>query len=301
MPLNTVEDAYLSSLRLARRHYENFPVASWILPRHLRKPVAVVYAFARTADDFADEGNLTPQQRLNMLEIYADALRQAEDGTATQPLFVALRAIVTQFDIPWHYFHDLLSAFTQDVTTKRYATRADVLDYCRRSANPVGRILLHLFGHTSEQDLQQSDSICTSLQLINFLQDVAQDYDENDRIYLPLEQMQSIGIDESYIKNQVNDTAMRRLLQEEITYARNLMLSGAPLAGRLQGRIGLELRFIVAGGLSILDALERQRNDLYSRPRLGLRSVMSMCYTATLGWRRLEVTSENSLISASRR
>ncbi|MEK6750384.1 MAG: squalene synthase HpnC [Pseudomonadota bacterium] len=286
---NPLEQAYASSLRLARRHYENFPVASWILPRRLRRPIAIIYAFARTADDFADEDAHTPPQRVAMLENYALELRAAEAGDSRiAPLFAALGVVVAQFNIPWRYFHDLISAFTQDVTTQRYATRADVLDYCRRSANPVGRILLHIFGRTNELDLRQSDAICTSLQLINFLQDIRQDYTEHARIYLPLAQMRAAGVEENHIEKSVSDAAMRHLLLEEITYARDLMLVGAPLAGRLPGRIGLELRLIVAGGLAILDALERQQGDYFSRPRLRIGEIVKMLYTATWGWRRLD-------------
>jgi squalene synthase HpnC len=185
MTAHNLETAYRHCERLARSHCENFPVASWLLPRRLRRPIAVIYAFARTADDFADEGHYSAAQRLALLNGYGAKLQQLERGEATDdPLFIALADVIARYQLPLQLFYDLLSAFAQDVTKKRYTDFGELLDYCRRSANPVGRLLLHLSGNASAENLQLSDKICSALQLINFYQDLAQDFAENERIYL---------------------------------------------------------------------------------------------------------------------
>ncbi len=265
----SLEQAYAHCLRLARSHYENFPVASRLLPRELRQAVAVIYAFARSADDLADEGAADSQERLARLAAYCAQLEKiSRDEIVDDPVFIALADTLRQHRLPVQLFFDLLSAFRQDVTHTRYANFAELRNYCRRSADPVGRLLLHLNGNAEEENLRLSDQICTSLQLINFLQDLEQDYRENDRIYLPREEMARFGIDESWFAARRSDAAMAKLLSLQIGRARQMMLTGAPLGERLTGRFGFEIRLIVQGGLRILERLEQQQEELFSRPRL---------------------------------
>jgi squalene synthase HpnC len=277
----SLEQAYAHCLSLARNHYENFPVASLVLPRKVRRAVAVIYAFARTADDLADEGPGDMEERLAKLDNYRHTLeRMAANDAVEDPVFIALADTVRQHQLPLQLLFDLLSAFRQDVTQKRYATFAELRDYCRRSADPVGRLLLHLNGSADVTNLQLSDQICSSLQLINFLQDLDQDYRENNRIYIPLDEMAQFGIDESWFRQRRTDAAMQALLTQQIGRARQMMLAGAPLGERLTGRFGFEIRLIVQGGLQVLERLEQQREDIFSRPRLRRSDLILMVLRA---------------------
>ena len=250
-------------------HYENFPVASLLLPKAWREPVSIIYRFARTADDFADEGADSDDVRLLKLSVYQarlDAIGRGE--TPEEPLFRDVARIVRQHALPLGPFGDLLSAFSQDVTKKRYRDFPDLLDYCRRSANPVGRLLLHLFKRTSERDLGHADAICSALQLINFWQDVEIDYAKG-RIYLPQDDMARHGVSERHIAERECDPAWRSLLAFQVNRSRELILSGQPLARSLPGRIGLEIRATIQGGLRILDKIERAGYDVFRRrPKL---------------------------------
>jgi squalene synthase HpnC len=234
-------------------HYENFPVASLLCPPHLRAPIVAIYHFARTADDIADEGDAPAASRLDSLQsIRRDLLAQTSD-----PDFVSadwahvlrpLQQEIQAFALPLHLLLDLLDAFEQDVIytrdQRRYADRAELLAYCTRSANPIGRLLLHLYGITSTQALAHSDAVCTALQLINFWQDISVDLPRG-RFYLP----------------------SHAQLQEEVAYARELMIQGAALVHQVPGRAGWELRLVVQGGLRILDKIERT-DTTRLRPRL---------------------------------
>jgi squalene synthase HpnC len=235
-------------LRVPVAHYENFPVASLLLPAPLRTPVEAIYRFARRADDIADEGDDPPATRLAKLE--------AQRGE--------IERIVRQHGLPRGPFSDLLEAFSQDVAKTRYADYAELLDYCRRSANPVGRLLLHLFKRTSETDLRQSDAICSALQLANFWQDAAIDFAKG-RIYLPQDEMARHGVSERHLAEARCDAAWRALLEFQVRRTRELMRSGAPLGRRLPGRIGLEIRATLQGGLRILEKIERAGYDVFRR------------------------------------
>ncbi len=260
--------AYAHCLALARSHYENFPVASRLLPARLRRPIAVIYAFARRADDFADEGQLDAAQRLARLDQWQAMLDAVQQGKRPdEPVFIALADVVRRHRLPWVLFSDLLSAFRQDVTKQRYDDFSAVLDYCRRSANPVGRLLLHLNQTADDEKLRRSDQICSALQLINFLQDIQQDYTENGRIYLPLEDLERFAISSEDIAAGRDDAAMRALLKYQIGRIRVLLMAGAPLAWSLKGRLGLELRMTVSGAWRILQKLE-QASSCHARPRL---------------------------------
>ncbi|CAG0982691.1 15-cis-phytoene synthase [Rhodocyclaceae bacterium] len=251
-------------------HYENFPVASVLLPAPLREPVAAIYVFARSADDFADEGNLPPEERLRRLDAYKAELDAIEAGRpTTHPVFLRLRPVIAAHGLPLQLFRDLLDAFSQDVVKTRYATYAELIDYCRRSADPVGRLLLHLFDAATPENLRRSDCVCSALQLINHWQDVAIDW-AKPRVYLPQEDLDHFGVEDAQIAAGRCDERWRDLMRFQVDRARALMLEGAPLGRDLPGRMGLEIRAIVAGGLRILDKIEAVNYDIFRRrPVLG--------------------------------
>ncbi|MBM3341328.1 MAG: squalene synthase HpnC [Betaproteobacteria bacterium] len=248
---------------MAVDHYENFPVASILMPAHLRHPVSLIYRFARTADDFADEGDLPPAERLALLRNFERELDRIEAGQAPGiPWFADLAQIIRLHQLPMQLFRDLLSAFSQDVAQCRYADYASVLDYCRRSANPIGRLLLVLYGKASEQNNAWGDAICTSLQLINFWQDVAIDYRKN-RIYFPQDDMARYGITEQHIATHDSGGRWREFMTFQVERARALLQSGAPLGRVLKGRLGLEMRLIIAGGDRILTKIGKVDYDVF--------------------------------------
>lgn len=246
-------------------HYENFPVASILMPKRLRKPVAAIYHFARAADDIADEGDLSNEERLQQLDDFRDELIHiAADETPLMPLFQHLAVEVKAHALPLQPMHDLLDAFSQDVVKKRYANYDELLDYCRRSANPVGTLLLHLYEEATSVNLAYSDAICSALQLINFWQDVSKDI-AIGRIYLPQDEMARFGVTEEQIAQARSDDAWRALMKFQIERARALMLYGKPLGTILTGRIGLEMRMIIQGGLRILDKIEAADYDVFNK------------------------------------
>ena len=265
-------------------HYENFPVASLLCPPHLRQPIAAIYAFARTADDIADEGDATPAARLADLAAYLADLRAIAQGQPPSPrwasVFLPLQGVLHSHQLPVPLLEDLLSAFAQDVEKTRdaegYADRAELLDYCRRSANPVGRLLLHLYGVGDAQALQQSDAICTALQLINFWQDLSVDIPRH-RHYLPRADCAAHGACQAELLALQSTRENARLIADCADWARTTMYSGAPLVHRLPGRAGWELRLVVQGGLRILDKVEALKGgSLHTRPRLHARDWVVM-------------------------
>lgn len=265
-------------------HYENFPVASILLPRRLVPAVEAIYAFARSADDIADEGDVTPDERFAALAAYDAALDTIERcEQATNPMFARLAEALQRHALPIQPLRDLLSAFRQDVVTTRYADYLSLLDYCRRSANPVGRLMLGLYGAVDETSLRESDAICSALQLINFWQDVGIDIGKG-RIYLPLEDLARFGVSEAQIAQAQVNPAWRALMRFEVERARALMLEGAPLAKRLPGRFGWELRLVVQGGLRILEAIERADYDVFRR-----RPQLKRVDWVVLLWRALRM------------
>lgn len=251
-------------------HYENFPVASVLLPPRLRQPVAVIYHFARSADDFADEGDLLAHERLALLDGYRHELGKIERGEpVSDALFVDIQAIVRAYKLPLQLFCDLLDAFSQDVVKTRYADLTELLEYSRRSANPVGRLLLHLYRETSAENLACSDAICSALQLINFWQDIAIDW-KKDRIYLPQDTLSQYGVTQSQIARGDSGGGWREMIAFEVGRTRAMIKSGSPLALRLPGRVGLELRLVVQGGLRILEKIDAVHGDIFRRrPVLG--------------------------------
>lgn len=254
---------------MAVDHYENFPVASFLLPPHLREAVAAIYYFARSADDIADEGKMSAEERLAGLARYQAGLTCIERGEVDpDPIFQRLGRAVKAHNLQIPLLRDLLDAFVQDVHKQRYVNHAELLDYCRRSANPIGRLLLRLYKAESPEQLEQSDAICTSLQLINHWQDVAIDW-YKPRVYLPQEDLYRFGVSDAHIEEGRIDAAWIALMRHEVEQARNMMLYGAPLARSLPGRIGFELRLIVCGGLRILEKIEAVGYDVFRhRPQL---------------------------------
>lgn len=284
MPQSTLQLSYQYCQEQVQRHYENFPVASSLLPKRLRRPISVIYAFARSADDIADEGDHPPDVRLQQLEAYGAKLDSICEGHTTDDLiFAALTDVINRYDLPIDLFHDLLTAFRMDVTVRRYANFHTIMDYCRYSANPVGRLLLHLYGATTQQNMNYANAICSALQLINFLQDITQDYDENNRIYLPQDEMVRFGISDTHIHERKNSPAMRQLVDMQIKRAYELLLHGAPLVRILKGRMGFELRMIIWGGVRILQKLYKNREDVYARPRLSIGDWLWVFWQALRG------------------
>jgi squalene synthase HpnC len=246
-------------------HYENFPVASLLLPAPLRRPVAAIYHFARTADDIADEGDAPAALRLQQLARMGGQLDRIEAGEMPEePLFTALGTAIARHRLPLAPFRDLLAAFSQDCVQSRYADYAALTDYARRSADPIGRLLLELFGASSPRTVSCSDRICSALQFINFWQDVAVDYAKG-RIYLPLEDMHRFGVAEEELGAPAPSARLRALLRFEVERTRALLYEGASLGRLLRGRIGLEIRMVVAGGDTILQKIAAADYDVLRR------------------------------------
>jgi squalene synthase HpnC len=275
-------------------HYENFPVASWLLPARLRAPIEAIYRFARGADDVADEGDLTDAERLAGLDVYLRALDAIEAGTPPEERFARIAEVVRAYHLPTSLLRDLIDAFRQDVVTKRYATFDALMDYARRSANPVGRMLLHLFhvppgtayaGAPPALDprwLLQSDAICSSLQIINFWQDIGVDW-RKGRVYLPQEDLERFGITEEAIARRDTRGRWPEMMAFESARARGMLVAGSPLGKALPGRLGLEIRATVAGGEAILDKIDAVEGDVFRhRPVLGTGDWVRILYRAVM-------------------
>ena len=288
----SLERAYQACMRLAREHYENFPVASRLLPAAMRPHVAAVYAFARAADDFADEGERTSGERLALLDAWRDRLRSDEPlppdarlPAATGEIFAALRSTIRSCGLPVSLFEDLLSAFRQDVTTRRYSTWAEVLDYCRRSANPVGRVVLLIAGHRDEALDRSSDAVCSALQLTNFWQDLGRDW-RNGRLYLPLDECRREGAAFADLDAGRMTPAWQRVLAAADEVTVDLFDRGRAVCESVPGRLGLELRLTWLGGRRVLDRLRRNGFDVFgNRPALGPADAPAIVWQL-LRWRR---------------
>jgi hydroxysqualene synthase len=270
-------------------HYENFPVASWLCPPHLRAPIAVIYWFARTADDIADEGDAAPQQRLDDLAAFrADlfAAARAESASPRWPqVFTPLTAAIAKFSLPIKHLDDLLSAFEQDIRKTQdgegYKNDAELHDYCAHSANPVGRLLLHLYGITDEVALGYSDNICTALQLINFWQDISQDIPRG-RFYLPEDACTKFGVNRADLISLKQTQNTTNLIAAQTINTLAMMQKGSKLVHLIPGRAGWELRFVVQGGLRILDKIKAlDYAMLEKRPKLSKLDYV------VIGWRAL--------------
>lgn len=289
--MSQLEDAYAACIALAQSHYENFPVASRLMPAMLRPHVAAIYAFARIADDFADEPGREVPERLRLLDDWRARLRTPAAGSAPgrrQPapdeVFLALQDTIEKFDLPIQLFDDLLDAFTQDVTKTRYASWAEVLDYCRRSANPVGRLVLLLSGYREEHLHLASDAVCTALQLTNFWQDLAIDWTRG-RLYVPGEIWRKHGADTTALDSTHITREWQLALDDCAMRTRQLFDDGRAVCDGVSGRLRYELRATWLGGTRILDRLERSRFDVFtSRPKLGPADALVIAF-GTLLWR----------------
>lgn len=321
----SLDAAYGTCARIVRRHGENFPVASRLLPARLRPHLAAIYAFARTADDFADEGDLAPAERLRLIDewqarlsrcvkeeppaatpgwrpnapegarvraadIVGTAARSAPKGSVgptdaeVASIFLALGHTIRTRRLPVALFEDLLSAFRQDVTVRRYETWNDLIDYCRRSANPVGRLVLRVAGHTDPALDEAADALCTALQLTNCWQDLGRDW-ARGRLYVPAADRRAFQADEADLDRGVISSPWRAVMAEMAARTRAFFSRGRAVSDGVRGRLRLEARLTWLGGVTILDRLERRGFDVFRRrPTLGPRDVPRLIWRAVVAW-----------------
>jgi squalene synthase HpnC len=278
VPHVSLDAAYEFCARLAKSHYENFTVASWLMPPAMRKHMYVIYAYSRIADDFADEDH-----DLAKLDEWEHEPDLAYAGTPRHPVFVALADTVTRFDIPRQPFSDLLVAFRSDVDFKGFETIDDLLGYSRYSANPVGRLVLYLFGYRDSERQHLSDLVCSGLQLANFWQDVAIDL-RKERIYLPRRDMARFGVTPEDLHRGIADEKFVALLQQEVGVARAMLLEGGNLHGKVDRRLSRDILMFAGGGLAILRAIENVRFDVFNhRPKLGKGDYLKLGWNAFRG------------------
>ncbi len=269
-----LDEAYTYCAKLAEKHYENFPVASFFLPEEKRPYIQAIYAFSRVADDFADEHNFTKEERIIRLNDWEAKLLDCYKGNVDHPIFIALMDTVKKNDIPIEPLKDLLAAFKQDVLQNRYETFEDLLGYCKCSANPVGRLVLMIFSYRDEKLFELSDYICTALQLANFWQDVSVDR-EKDRLYIPIEDMNRYNFKMECWSNGVMDDVFRKLIKFEVGRTREMFYKGAELPSLVAKDLQLELKLIWFGGMAILKKIETDRYDVLNiRPKLSTFNKM---------------------------
>ncbi|MGB7136625.1 MAG: squalene synthase HpnC [Acidobacteriaceae bacterium] len=277
----TLDQARAWCRRLAETHYENFHVASWFLPQRLRPHFHAIYAYCRLSDDLGDEVG-DPDASLALLDLWGAELDACYRGETRHPVFVALAETIRACDIPKEPFADLLVAFRRDQTLTRFPTLADVYDYCRYSANPVGRIVLHACGYRDDERFALSDKTCTALQLANFWQDVRVDYLKG-RIYLPQEDMDRFGVDEFIIAARSFTPQFRELMRSEVDVTAALFRAGLPLVSMVDPELALDLELFSRGGLEILRAIERQDyNVLRARPVISKPRKLGLLLDALL-------------------
>jgi len=278
----SLQESQAYTRKVALGHYENFPVVSWFLPKHLRQPFYDVYAFCRWADDLGDEIDSTAES-LRLLAWWRDELRSAVNGMGRHPVFVALADTIPRYQLSSQNFHDLISAFEQDQQQTRYETYDDLLGYCRLSANPVGRILLELTEASDVENVVLSDDVCTGLQLINFWQDIARDW-KIDRVYLPQQDLAKFGATEETIARGTATEEFRELVKFEVERAEQLLKSGEVLGNRVPKSIRFDIRLFALGGLKICEKVRRQNFDtLSNRPRLTKTDLPGLAWTAWRG------------------
>ena len=288
----TLRAAYAECERLARAHYENFPVASWLVPADMRPHIAAVYAFARAADDFADEESRRPEERYRLLDDWQKRLHACVAGeqmhtprTSEDLVFAALGATIAARRLPVTLFDDLISAFRQDIMTNRYTTWAALLDYCRRSANPVGRLVLRIAGHENDALDRSSDALCTALQLTNFWQDLDRDW-QKGRLYVPLEEVEAAGALLEDLDARRMTAEWQQALGRAAARTRQMFGAGRGVCDGVSGRLRIELRLTWAGGVRILDEVERAGFDVFrQRPTIGPGDAPALLWQ-TVTWRR---------------
>ncbi len=274
------KDINQKALKLASNHYENFPVASFLLPKEIRKHVAIIYWFARTADDLADEGNFDDEVRLKNLNEFENEFTSALNGKSSDEYFNLLAKTITGKKLTPEHFYDLLSAFKQDVIKKRYKDFSEVLDYCNRSANPVGRIILELNNIYDEQAVIYSDKICTALQLTNFYQDTKIDY-EKGRIYYALDEMERFSVTENMFELNKNNQHISSLVKHNIERTQKLFDEGKPLLNFLSGKLRIEIKWTILGGETILKKIRENNFEvLANRPKLSKFNYLLLFFIA---------------------
>jgi len=287
----SLADAYAACAQLARSHYENFPVASGLLPAAMRPHVAALYAFARVADDIADEGDASPEERLARLRQWQDQLhRVVADPTSTPDrdrddrIRTAIAHSIRSLELPLALFDDLISAFGQDTMTTRYASWCDLVDYCRRSANPIGRLVLRIAGYRDEAIDRSSDALCTALQLTNFWQDLGRDW-RNGRLYVPAEVMRAAGAREDDLDHDRLGESWVRAIGHCISFTRRQFAGGRAVCDVIRGRLRYELRFTWLGGMRVLERVAHQPAQLlHRRPALGAADAPLILWRALM-WR----------------
>lgn len=286
---DTLDNAYRVCQQIAKQHYENFPTAARILSRAHHRATAAIYAFARGADDIADEGSQPASERHQLLDHYAQQLSKIQSGeTPVEPMFYALADTIGRYKLPITPFTKLLTAFRQDIDTTRYDSFVDLSRYCEHSANPVGELILRLHGIWNEKNADYSDRICTALQLINFMQDIDSDYRQRGRLYIPLSEIQEFGLDESVLVHQQNNQALHELIHYQIQRARRLLHEGVPLLENCPWRLRLILKVTLLSADRVVEKL-LQRPSVYARPVLqptdfaliAMRNLMFRSYTAS--------------------
>jgi len=271
-----VDSAYISALSFAKAHYENFPVISFLIPKKLQKHIAVIYWFARTADDFADEGELNPEERLKRLNDFEEKLTSTLNGNPKNEFIAGLVNTIKDKNLTPHLFYDLLKAFKQDVLKKRYKDFNEVLEYCRHSANPIGRLILELFNIRNEEVFQYSDKICTALQLTNFYQDTIIDY-KKGRIYLPEEEMQKFGVSKKSFELKENNLNLKSLIKFNVERTQVLFEEGKSLLGHLNGRFKYEIKWTISSGETILKKIKENDYDVLNiRPELSKKDFIRL-------------------------
>jgi len=260
---------YQAALKFAGNHYENFPVVSFLVPKDLRKHVAVIYWFARTADDIADEGSIDEFDRVLKLEQFQNRLTELINGNAGDDFETALAATIKSKNLTTDLFYDLLAAFKQDITKKRYSTFAEVLQYCKNSANPVGRLILELNNIRDNEAFLLSDKICTALQLTNFLQDTIIDYDEKGRIYLAGDEIESFTVNQKIFELKENNPNLKKLIKLNVDRTEQMFIEGSKLLKFLRGRLKFEIKWTILGGMEILNRIKQNDYNVFApRPSL---------------------------------
>lgn len=265
---DTLDNAYQTCLQMARQHYENFPTASRLLAKAHRRATAAIYAFARSADDIADEGDMTPAARHAQLDVFAMYLSQIQTGVMpSQPLFIALADTIQRYQLPITPFEKLLQAFRSDIDTRRYASFSELTAYCDNSANPVGELILRLHKAWDDECEIYSNRICTALQLINFIQDLDSDHHQRGRTYIPQDEMRKFGVDETAFERYERSSNISNLIQFQLERASELLNAGQPLLAHTHGRLRLMLKITLFSAMRMIDKLHA-RTDVFARPTL---------------------------------
>ena len=276
-----INTSYKNALNFTKSHYENFPVISFFVPRELRKHVAIVYKFARQADDIADEGNISDEERLEQLESYELALSDSLNRKYRDNFWAALHNTITTKKLSVENFFNLLKAFKQDVIKKRYEDFEDVLAYCSNSANPVGRIILELYNINDEETILYSDSICTALQLTNFYQDVSVDYNKG-RIYIPADELDEFNIEQEIFESKKNNANFKKLMELQISRTKILFKDGSKILPKLPANLSRQIKWTISGGEKILEKIEEINYDvLNNRPKLSKIDYIKLIFVNT--------------------